>query len=362
MSSKELIKRAKHFLPEIEHVREYLEKDYETLISRGFPGAEHELRTCRTGWPEAESVESEELTSALKEERRQILEAGLRAITKIEAEGEDAYLGPIEGIGLEAIILIQGRPALLIQDGHFSEPPPEWEILEEKRESIERNCQSVGRIELLRHPSRTWAGTGFLVAEDVVMTNRHVAITFCSRKNGDWVFFRGVKPRIDYAEEPDKPSAKEFFLTEVIGVHRRLDLALFKVSKRGSHQMKPPEPLTIASEVSGRVKDRYVYVLGYPYWDPFNNDPEVMHLIFDGIYGVKRLQPGKLTKLKKSHRLFEHDCSTLGGNSGSCVIDLDTGLVVGLHFGGKYKVFNSAVALWLLRDDPLLTDAGVQFD
>jgi V8-like Glu-specific endopeptidase len=32
--------------------------------------------------------------------------------------------------------------------------------------------------------------------------------------------------------------------------------------------------------------------------------------------------------------LLEHDCSTLGGNSGSCVFTTDTHEVVGLHFGG----------------------------
>ena len=28
-----------------------------------------------------------------------------------------------------------------------------------------------------------------------------------------------------------------------------------------------------------------------------------------------------------------HDCSTLGGVSGSCVVDLDSNQVIGLHFG-----------------------------
>jgi V8-like Glu-specific endopeptidase len=56
-----------------------------------------------------------------------------------------------------------------------------------------------------------------------------------------------------------------------------------------------------------------------------------------------------------------HDASTLGGNSGSCVVDLDTGQVLGLHFGGQYMHYNVAVALWRLVDDPLLARAGVNF-
>ena len=38
-----------------------------------------------------------------------------------------------------------------------------------------------------------------------------------------------------------------------------------------------------------------------------------------------------------------HDCSTLGGNSGSVVLDLATGQAVGLHFAGRFLEANYAV-------------------
>ena len=41
---------------------------------------------------------------------------------------------------------------------------------------------------------------------------------------------------------------------------------------------------------------------------------------------------------------IEHDCSTLGGNSGSLVVDLATGCAVGLHFAGQYMTANYAVS------------------
>ena len=56
-----------------------------------------------------------------------------------------------------------------------------------------------------------------------------------------------------------------------------------------------------------------------------------------------------------------HDAPRLGGDSGRCVVDLDSNQVIGLHFAGKYMQYNEAVALWRLVDDPLLTDAGVNF-
>jgi hypothetical protein len=86
-----------------------------------------------------------------------------------------------------------------------------------------------------------------------------------------------------------------------------------------------------------------------------------MHRIFNNLYGYKRLQPGKLRNLVGGANIVEHDCSTLGGNSGSCVVDMTTNKIVGLHFSGRFGEINSAVALWKLIDDPLLKSAGVQF-
>ena len=36
---------------------------------------------------------------------------------------------------------------------------------------------------------------------------------------------------------------------------------------------------------------------------------------------------------------FQHDCATLSGNSGSPVLDIQTGKVVGTHFAGSLNVF-----------------------
>jgi hypothetical protein len=84
--------------------------------------------------------------------------------------------------------------------------------------------------------------------------------------------------------------------------------------------------------------------------------------IFEDIFNVKRLQPGELREFRSNNNSVLHDCSTLGGNSGSPVIDLETNLVLGLHFGGRYLEVNQAVALWQLTDDPLLKKAKVNFD
>jgi endonuclease G len=45
-----------------------------------------------------------------------------------------------------------------------------------------------------------------------------------------------------------------------------------------------------------------------------------------------------------------HDCSTLGGNSGSVLIDLATGRAIGLHFAGRFLEANYAVPSALVAD------------
>ncbi len=140
-------------------------------------------------------------------------------------------------------------------------------------------------------------------------------------------------------------------------MHGRFDLALLRIDRRaGARDFL--EPLTIAAEPSEPLAGRSVYVVGYPAFDR-RNGGEAQRLIFADRYDVKRLQPGEILRRSVEPGRFDHDCSTLGGNSGSCVVDIETHHVVGLHFQGEYLRHNQAVALWELAADPLLTGAGV---
>jgi V8-like Glu-specific endopeptidase len=299
----------------------------------------------------------------VRQERERIVEDGKRAIAKLSRQ-PDADLTHDEERGLEAIVVLVGRPALLVQGGTFADPPDTWSILirPDVRPRIEANLQSVGRIEVTGHPSgMDWLGTGFLVADDVVMTNRHVAVEFARTRDGaSWEFYPGMKARIDYVEELDATTKAEFKVSEVIGIHDSVDLALLRVARRGSPGARKPKPLALAAKPK-LAKERKVYVVGYPASDSRRNDPIEMRRIFESIFDVKRLQPGQLTGLSSGGKIVGHDCSTLGGNSGSCVIDLDTHQVVALHFSGKYLIGNSAVVLSKLRDDQLLKKAGLAF-
>ena len=229
------------------------------------------------------------------------------------------------------------------------------------RANIEETFKSVGRIEVTGHPTHDWIGTGFLVADDVVMTNRHVAREFARQgPGGGWTFEQGMTASIDYVEELGATQPQEFDLTEVIGVHDTLDLALLRVTPQSGGGAAVPKPLTLSSDATSLQAGRQVYVVGYPAFDS-RNDPVVMLRIFADVFNVKRLQPGELIDVPAAQPLLLHDCSTLGGNSGSCVVDLETHEVAGLHFGGRFREANQAVALGKLTDDPLLKKAKVNF-
>jgi hypothetical protein len=96
---------------------------------------------------------------------------------------------------------------------------------------------------------------------------------------------------------------------------------------------------------------------------------EVAKLLFPDAKssGLKRVSPGQLVALVDGLPIAanrprgSHDGSTLGGSSGSPVVDFDTHHVVALHYMGRYGVANYAVPLWLVKDEPFFADNGITF-
>jgi S1-C subfamily serine protease len=209
-------------------------------------------------------------------------------------------------------------------------------------------------------PSFDWLGTGFLVAPDVVLTNRHVAVEFARAQGAGWSFRSGMSAGVDFNAELGAEAPLEFAVREIVGIHEDHDLAVLRVEQTAGDETLP-EPLAVAAETPATLQGRQVYVIGYPAWDGRRNDPEPMLRIFSNIFNVKRLQPGEISGEAVDAGEIFHDCSTLGGNSGSPVIDLETHRVIGLHFGGRYLERNHAVPLWTLRDDPLVRAARLNF-
>ncbi len=294
------------------------------------------------------------------------LEAGASAVEELARSGPGAKLTEDQELGLDVMLHFTARPALFLEDWSFTDPAPPWGVLIDAAEQIAETGQRVGRVDTGRPPH---AGTGFLVADGVLMTNCHVARRIADADAG-WALRPDVVPTVCFAPDPDLPGAAAVPVEGVIGVHDRCDFALLRLRGDGL-----PTPLELASAAPEPLAGHSAYVVGYPARNPRQQEPMIARLVFGERYGVKRLQPGAvlepgvgppLSEQPCSHRtteadVFHHDASTLGGNSGSCVADLGTHRVLGIHFAGAHRRYNDAVALWKLADDPLLTAAGVRF-
>jgi hypothetical protein len=311
-------------------------------------------------------------TAAMRQERDRVVGDGISGLLKM-AGGRTDDLDDDELFGLEAIVALEGRPAILIQGGDFLPPPQNWAHLTRARAEIREAIARSGRVEVTGHVEHEWVGTASLVGPATIMTNRHVAQEFCAeprrghlrrgrRSRGSWTFRPGMTSRIDFLKEwGSSASSMEFDVTGVIGIHEDRDLALLRVESTSSEGRALPDPLTVASRAPADIRGRELYVVGYPAWDGRRNEPEAMRRIFNDVYDCKRLQPGRAVRYSDTYSALEYDCSTLGGNSGSPVFDLATHQVIGLHFGGTYGRGNYAVAMWTLTDDPLLAEGGVNF-
>ncbi len=144
-------------------------------------------------------------------------------------------------------------------------------------------------------------------------------------------------------------------------MHPYWDMAILAVDGLNARKT-----LKLSLEDARDLHGQNIAVIGYPAFDP-RNPTDIQKNLFNGYYGVKRLQPGELqggmetASFYKVVKAATHDCSTLAGNSGSAVIDLKTGHVVAIHFGGRYREQNFAVPASELARDQRVIDTGVTF-
>jgi endonuclease G len=281
----------------------------------------------------------EEIERKFGKKRAAVEEAPAGAAAAMESMGLGGEGMPM---GMEAIILSHGRPVLFVRKNTFEIPMSDvWtDRLRGAQGFLEKIIPAVGRVEVRNHDELDWVGTAWLVRDDVVVTNRHVAVEF-GLKGAQGITFkknlsgRTIKPSIDFREEYNEPEEDEFVVKEVLFIHDDPgpDVAFLRLAEKAE---RAPIELDDAPQ-----KDSDVATIGYPARDGRRNPGPDMARIYGDVYDVKRLAPGSLTKIDETY--VYHDCTTLGGNSGSAVIDLKTGRALGLHFSGSFKKTNYAV-------------------
>lgn len=297
-------------------------------------------------------LKDEEILDELKERAHR---GDLKRAAEIGISGEQVEMAvmpeppvPAENTALEAIVLEFGRPSLIIHNGTFEVPESStWRrILLTQRHMIEEAIVSVGRIELMNHLTYDWIGTGWVVAPSLIITNRHVAEVFAtSDGSGSYSFTSNplnqlIGVRVDFLEEHEREEAIEIAVERIVyvapGGSAHPDIALLQVAADAAL----PSPLPLSTR---RLEpDDMVGIIGYPAFDT-RNGLDAMRRYFGEIYDVKRFAPGKVRTYEDGSHFFLSDYTSLGGNSGSAVIDLFTGAVVGIHFAGRFREANFAV-------------------
>lgn len=283
---------------------------------------------------------------------------------------------------LEALVQLKGRPALRLDDDGVNLNDPdlgEWLGAVAVHPTFADVQRSVGRIDM--RPG-AHAGTGFVVGDGLVMTNRHVleALAFPTpsrAKPTGWVLIG--KPVVNFSPL-GTDATRSFRILDVafsgpdpIGARidlAHLDLALLRVEKENAAGRALPPALRLSDQPLA-VDGAKLFVVGYPAVPTLLPRDEQGKLrmdvverlreIYDMKYGVRYLSPGLVltspATLPDSPKrwVFTHDATSLGGNSGSCVLSFDRELdVAGLHFAGDWLRANYAHAI----DDVRATIAG----
>src|SRR5882757_1721929 len=254
-----------------------------------------------------------------------------------------------ENIGLESIVLRRTRPVLAIRDNDTKLDfidKADSEIwlarLTKAKPFLDSAIRAVGRIDL-QGARLDWVGTGWLVADNILVTNRHVAREFAARQGDAYTFQTGLNgpmsADVDFLQEIDNPAQLIFKLIKPLHIEDEPgpDLSFFEVEITSGNS-KLATPIKLAAQIT---TTQNVATIGYPAYDSRIPEPDLMEKIFGKTYNKKRLAPGGVTNIDPKH--IWHNCTTLGGNSGSAVIDLDSGQALGLHFSGSFLTTNYAV-------------------
>lgn len=237
---------------------------------------------------------------------------------------------------------------------------------ESRVSALARHCPRLDKN------SGAQVGSGILLNDGSILTARHVV------QEPGWLFGNPAKSgwvrynQINTAGPPEANIAATRYLSEEIA---SLDMAIVSQSENWRDTLAasplasefgslPGLPMQTEPLDEAHLKDRHVAVIAHPLKGNTGGDPADIPIVYgDAKLGVKRFMPGFLddeTPIVVEHgqTFLSHDCSTLGGASGGCLVDLLTGKVLGIHVSGQSDLGNRAVPVWIL---PGITQAPSAF-
>lgn len=256
--------------------------------------------------------------------------------------------------GLETIVRTDGsRPSFMIRNGEAdrtTSPIGIWgDTLDASADLLREAIACVGRIDL-PSASQGFEGTGFLIQENLILTNRHVLQAVATRDgSGTWTF----KPdaAVDFGHEfRALESVNRRLLRSVVFAgarpiletgpvdHTKLDLALIELEPTALDG-RPNSVLALDMARDWAQPELTLFTIGYPANPGIGAfAPTLLELLFQSTYGYKRIAPGLVVKSQANVEPWTtaHDATTLGGNSGSILLVAGReNAAAGLHYGGR---------------------------
>lgn len=314
---------------------------------------------------------------------------GAPAVHKLTglAPGELADLSRDEEASLEAIVIADGsRPSFLLDDGA---PPTNhpfmgtWDqTIGPLQAELATLAQSVGRIQPTNGHNGRFVGTGVLVDVGAgrVLTNYHVLddasrkfLVPIQRTAADTIRVLGGL-EIDFFGEASSFKMNRFKIVEA-KLHStsgrgfgRLDAVTLTISPIDGESKMPKKPIVFSSAPSDfmAASGQDLCTIGFPGPPIIDTDPSgrvdwdfVIKTLFGGLFGVKRLAPGRVILTPGSVErdpigsTFGHDATTFGGASGSAVFAWGAANqpAIGLHFAGDTEISNYALASPLVANE-----------
>ncbi len=302
-----------------------------------------------------------------------LLESSDRSLAMLHEQGMSAALDETATVQLEALVALTERPAIPVTtrqtpDGKTVQTvdvnDPEFGrfagLVALALPELEQGALgAVGRID----GDGIHLGTGWVVGPGLVLTNRHVLEEFAAplprlEDPDSWQIYRETE--IDFSPGGSDPT-QAFEITGVAFAGAqpiraypisfdKLDLALLTVANTNDAGTSLPAPVPLATAAA--AQNQNLFALGYPappMFIPRDEHGQMRHDVIErlrAIFGLeyrrKYFSPG-LVMDHANRWVFNHDATTLGGNSGSLVGTLSSGVkAAGLHFAGDWLRANHA--------------------
>jgi V8-like Glu-specific endopeptidase len=207
-------------------------------------------------------------------------------------------------------------------------PPDNRASIRTQSETIRNWGRAVARIRFIAdNDGGGYVCTGILVAPDLLLTNDHCPRSDSERKS----------TLVEFDYDSSNAALTTLRLKETILANAELDFALYRLSDRPANR----QPLRL-TEITV-AENQALLIIQHP-----AGEPKQVSIIDCRASGAQL--DGITTRLTD----FGHLCDTLGGSSGSGVLDINSGQVIGLHHLGfnssSRQLVNRAVHIRLIAD------------